>query len=1241
MGIELDTTQIYTLKGIAGLRISTLGTVTLGIQDQNENAIFYQHFHVVEEDFPIPAQGLLGNDFFTSVKAELNYSDLKLKIKGIEFSMEKISEPATNNLSLSPRSETLCEVYYSLKDDPSVEKGQEVYFVEKTSLSEHIICPSSIVKPHEGKFRVFLLNSSDETQELPIPTLVLTKIEIGEPVSPTSLAEERKIYFSTNSNSNRLHCIEDTTRMEHLNTKERQALLKVLHNYNDIFLLPGDKLSTTPAIQHRVITTTDAPIHIKPYRLPQVYKDEIDRQLVEMQEQDIIRPTDSPYNFPLLVIPKKKDASGKLKIRLAVDFRKLNEITVGESFPIANVAEILDNLSGSRYFSVIDLAAAFHQISVSEKDVDKLAFSSGNQHFAFQRMPFGLKNAPATMSRLMSQCLVGVKGLRAFAYLDDIILYSPDLERHIKDLTLLFDRLRKFNLKIQPDKCEYLRAEVTYLGHKITKEGVLPDEGKLEVLKRMVPPKNEKGIKSFVAFASYYRKFVKDFAKISQPLTKLLKKEVEFQWGSEQQAAFEKLKEALTNPPLLQYPDFTKEFMLTCDASQYSVGSVLSQFNSSGHEVPISYASKTLSEAQTRWSTIDRECYAIFWAIKHYHCYLYGRHFKIVTDHKPLVWLFNVKDPNSRLFRWRTEIAEYDFEIVYRKGVDNPADYFSRLPPIQGEGRESENIASANSSDQGHERKVYTQPGISRADDSSHSTTPDHNDLASYQTFVRTLQTKPIINFNLKEVTTNTKATVRQHQIKDLIYLTDRELTNVSNFPYPTAIDQLKTKLENNNDSLISVELQKLRIHFVIAKQNYREKLCSEETFHLLVKMKSVFQKLKINKFAIFALPEEDENRELRTMTRYIFKTPTFEIYYLTYRPEEILDNTRQEQIIKEFHGSLLSGHEGMNRTLKKIQMYYTWPLMKDQVESFVKNCTECQTNKDTRKKTKEPMQITTTAFEPFQKLNVDLMGPFPISIQGNKYILTVQCDLTKYSIAVPIPNQESFTIAEALVKEVICIYGCPKYILTDLGRNLIGTLIQDLCKLLKIKKLQTTAFRPQSNGALERSHKCYNEYLKHFISSDQVDWCSWIQFATFAYNTTPHTATKFTPFELVFGRKAVIPSALSREPEFSYTYDDYFTELEQRLRVSNKFARENLLRCKEIYKGYYDRNIRPVQFEEGDLVLLQNEQQKKGLNKKLCPSWLGPYEIVSTTDRETNVIIKKGRRLEKVHVNRLKKYSQ
>uniref|UniRef100_A0A0A9XNT8 Integrase zinc-binding domain-containing protein n=1 Tax=Lygus hesperus TaxID=30085 RepID=A0A0A9XNT8_LYGHE len=167
-------------------------------------------------------------------------------------------------------------------------------------------------------------------------------------------------------------------------------------------------------------------------------------------------------------------------------------------------------------------------------------------------------------------------------------------------------------------------------------------------------------------------------------------------------------------------------------------------------------------------------------------------------------------------------------------------------------------------------------------------------------------------------------------------------------------------------------------------------------------------------------------------MTRYIFKTSTFEIYYLTYRTEEILDNTRQEQIIKECHGSLLSGHESMNRKLKKIQMYYKWPLMKDQVENFVKNCTECQTNKDTRKKTKEPMQITTTAFETFQKVNVDLMGPFPISIQGNKYILTVQCDLTKYSIAVPIPNQESFTIAEALVKEAICIYGCPRYI----GRN-------------------------------------------------------------------------------------------------------------------------------------------------------------------------------------------------------------
>ncbi|CAA9997843.1 unnamed protein product [Nesidiocoris tenuis] len=297
-----------------------------------------------------------------------------------------------------------------------------------------------------------------------------------------------------------------------------------------------DKLSTIPGITHRIATQTEEPIYLRPYRIPHVFKEDVENQLLDMEKQGIIRRSNSAYNFPLIVVRKKPDQnSGKIDIRICIDYRKLNEITIGQTFPIPNIADILDSLGNSRYFTTIDLASAFHQISVDPRDIQKTAFSSGNAHWEYLKMPFGLKSAPATMAKAMSMVLNSHKGIRAFAYLDDVIVHSPDLKRHIEEIRLLFQAMRKFHLRISPQKCAYLRKEVTYLGHHISDKGVLPDESKVAVLKRMPVPRNVKEVKSFVAFASYYRKFVKNFAQIAVPLTRLTKKDVPFRWTSQEQ----------------------------------------------------------------------------------------------------------------------------------------------------------------------------------------------------------------------------------------------------------------------------------------------------------------------------------------------------------------------------------------------------------------------------------------------------------------------------------------------------------------------------------------------------------------------------------------------------------------------------------------------------------------------------------------------------------------------------------
>jgi hypothetical protein len=241
----------------------------------------------------------------------------------------------------------------------------------------------------------------------------------------------------------------------------------------------------------------------------------------------------------------------------------MNDLTMGDSFPMPNITDILDQLGNAKYFSVLDLASGYHQIPMHEEHKQKTAFSTPDGHFEHNRMPFGLKNAPAAFQRLMYAVLAGLLGLKSFVYIDDIVIYGASLAEHIKRLIAVLRRLRKHNLKLQPNKCAFLRKEVIYLGHVISEDGISPDPSKLRAVKEFPTPRRVKDIQSFIGLAGYYRKFIENFSKIAKPLTKLTRKGEKFNWSIEQQNAFDLLKEKLTTAPVLNYPDFSKEFVVT------------------------------------------------------------------------------------------------------------------------------------------------------------------------------------------------------------------------------------------------------------------------------------------------------------------------------------------------------------------------------------------------------------------------------------------------------------------------------------------------------------------------------------------------------------------------------------------------------------------------------------------------------------------------------------------------------
>jgi len=450
---------IYQLKGITEHCIHTLGSTNLDIQVGGDKRIV--EFHVVQPSFPVPHEGILGKPFIVGQGAIVNYQTNELTLTD------------RSSITLQPRTETIVAV-------PAPDTAEDIQIlVDNQKLGETVTCGNCITTVKHKSVFISLINPTENPIQIRIPNLEqLVHEEYNEAYMHITQIQEPS---ATPINCNRITLLHEALRTDHLNKEEKSSLLSICNDYSDIFFLDGDKIRATTAIAHEIRTSEAMqPINDKPYRLPQRHRQEITDQMEALERDGVITPSDSPWNAPLLVVPKKPDINGIVKYRVCVDFRKLNQVTVGDAFPLPNITDILDQLGKSKYYTTLDLAQGYHQVPMNPTDREKTAFSTDKGHYEFSRMPFGLKGAPGTFQRLMNKVLIGLNGLKAFVYLDDIIVYAKDLSDHSQKLVDIFDRLRQYNLTLQPIKCEFLRKEVTYLGHRITDEGVKPDPQKVE-----------------------------------------------------------------------------------------------------------------------------------------------------------------------------------------------------------------------------------------------------------------------------------------------------------------------------------------------------------------------------------------------------------------------------------------------------------------------------------------------------------------------------------------------------------------------------------------------------------------------------------------------------------------------------------------------------------------------------------------------------------------------------------------
>ena len=376
-----------------------------------------------------------------------------------------------------------------------------------------------------------------------------------------------------------------------------------------------------------------------------------------------------------MILVKKSDNS----YRPCVDFRNINKVTINDKYPLPKISDLLQSLNGAKYFSTLDLESGYWQAEIAEEDRCKTAFTTDSGHYEFEVLCFGLKNAPSIFSRLMNIVLAGLLGNQMLVYMDDIIIFSSTIEEHCTKLEKLLERLGEANLTIKLKKCKFLEKSIKFLGHEVSEKGISVHTDHFLPIETFPVPKNRKDVEKFIGLTSYFRSYVRNFATIAEPITKLLRKNIKFCWNNTEQEAFEKLKNEIVNAGTLIYPDFNDEFFIQVDASGYAIGAVLCQ-SRNNVILPIFFASKTLSKWESNYGTTKREALAINFGLQKFRHIIQGYKVTLYTDHKSLTYLFKNSIPDGQLGRWALQAQEFDLAVKYLKGEQNiVADSLSRI----------------------------------------------------------------------------------------------------------------------------------------------------------------------------------------------------------------------------------------------------------------------------------------------------------------------------------------------------------------------------------------------------------------------------------------------------------------------------------------------------------------------------------------------------------------------------------
>ena len=648
------------LINASGHDMDILGVVDIPVSMQNIKTVV-QEFKVLNSKSHSIV--LIGRDYmsrFGTVTFDFTKKRVQLGKSYINFVQVDTRENVrvTKRAIIPSRCETVlsvrCKKNFSMQTvdfDPVPVKGVPGVFVSKARVTPDI----------RGEFQLTVVNVNEHDVDLRSRTKLGFVHDVGETVAVVEGSRENSV-------------IDAVQFGENLSPAERAEAQKLVKKYEQLFTDNSKKPKQTHMVNRQIITWDALPVKSKYRRIPVAWEKEVESQVQEMLENGIIRRSSSPWNSPIILV-KKKDNT----MRFVCDFRGLNNVTKKDTYPLPHIRDIIDKMDGAQYWSTLDAAGAYWSMPLNETDKEKTAFTIPRGKYEFNVTPYGLTNAGASYQRMMDMCMSGLTFDRILAYMDDVVIFSHSFTEHLNELNAVFGKLLGANITLKASKCIIASHAVDFLGYRLSKDGIKPQERLVSAIREFHRPTTRKAVKSFLGMAGFYRTFIPSYAEVALPLTDLTSDNVKFQWTNQCEEAFVKLKNLLSSDPVLAFPRLGETFVVDVDASDVAFGGVLMQKGRDGFLHPVGYFSDAVKKSQSSWAPTTKEAFALVLSVRHWYVYLSGTKFVLNSDHNPLVHLRSQKDPRGKFSRWILELEEFDYEVRYVPGVKNvKADALSR-----------------------------------------------------------------------------------------------------------------------------------------------------------------------------------------------------------------------------------------------------------------------------------------------------------------------------------------------------------------------------------------------------------------------------------------------------------------------------------------------------------------------------------------------------------------------------------